>query len=90
MLTPSGEGLILYQAYGNLYAMTGGTILVEVVLFGGHLVPSIVKVLPVDRNMILVIQTRLNIPMVVFYFFILLFAIGSSRDPIVHVIAPRL
>ncbi|GJX13457.1 hypothetical protein Tco_0205215 [Tanacetum coccineum] len=23
MLTPSGEGLILYQAYGNLYAMTG-------------------------------------------------------------------
>ncbi|GKE63270.1 hypothetical protein Tco_1513637 [Tanacetum coccineum] len=23
MLAPSGEGLILYQAYGNLYAMTG-------------------------------------------------------------------
>ncbi|GJX90705.1 hypothetical protein Tco_0344031 [Tanacetum coccineum] len=23
MLTPSGEGLILYQAYSNLYAMTG-------------------------------------------------------------------
>ncbi|GJW41533.1 hypothetical protein Tco_0067378 [Tanacetum coccineum] len=23
MLTPIGEGLILYQAYGNLYAMTG-------------------------------------------------------------------
>ncbi|GJS71862.1 hypothetical protein Tco_0704703 [Tanacetum coccineum] len=23
MLTPSGGGLILYQAYGNLYAMTG-------------------------------------------------------------------
>nr|GEX84431.1 hypothetical protein [Tanacetum cinerariifolium] len=22
MLVPSGEGLILYQAYGNLYAMT--------------------------------------------------------------------
>ncbi|GJW39227.1 hypothetical protein Tco_0065072 [Tanacetum coccineum] len=24
MLAPSGGGLILYQAYGNLYAMTGG------------------------------------------------------------------
>ncbi|GKD27379.1 hypothetical protein Tco_1233593 [Tanacetum coccineum] len=23
MLAPSGEGLILYQVYGNLYAMTG-------------------------------------------------------------------
>ncbi|GJS62024.1 hypothetical protein Tco_0656808 [Tanacetum coccineum] len=23
MLAPSGGGLILYQAYGNLYAMTG-------------------------------------------------------------------
>ncbi|GJT38036.1 hypothetical protein Tco_0937901 [Tanacetum coccineum] len=23
MLAPSGEGLILYQAYGNLYAVTG-------------------------------------------------------------------
>ncbi|GJX50089.1 hypothetical protein Tco_0276934 [Tanacetum coccineum] len=23
MLAPSGKGLILYQAYGNLYAMTG-------------------------------------------------------------------
>ncbi|GKE94738.1 hypothetical protein Tco_1579593 [Tanacetum coccineum] len=23
MLAPSGRGLILYQAYGNLYAMTG-------------------------------------------------------------------
>nr|GEV78504.1 carboxymethylenebutenolidase homolog [Tanacetum cinerariifolium] len=26
MLVPSGEGLILYQAYGNLYAMTGGAL----------------------------------------------------------------
>ncbi|GJV56654.1 hypothetical protein Tco_1457659 [Tanacetum coccineum] len=26
MLAPSGGGLILYQAYGNFYAMTGSTI----------------------------------------------------------------
>ncbi|GJR16460.1 hypothetical protein Tco_0799112 [Tanacetum coccineum] len=37
MLAPSGEGLILYQAYGNLYAMTGR----KAYLFEDKQIPSV-------------------------------------------------
>ncbi|GJR59480.1 hypothetical protein Tco_1501642 [Tanacetum coccineum] len=37
MLAPNGGGLILYQAYGNLYAMTGG----KAHLFEDKQIPSV-------------------------------------------------
>ncbi|GJU06273.1 hypothetical protein Tco_1122703 [Tanacetum coccineum] len=53
MLAPSDGGLIIYQAYGNLYPMTGGELILPV---GGELI------LPVGGELILPLGGELIMP----------------------------